>query len=380
MRRVIQEILETAGIEVNGNRPWDLQLHDKRLWRRMMCSGDIGFGDAYMDGWWDCEAIDELVHRIMMVISTRERRPWMVTIPGYLMGKLCNLQSLARAFQVGEKHYDIGNELYQAMLDERMVYSCGYWQAGAETLDQAQVDKLELVCRKVGLQAGMRVLDIGCGWGSFCRYAAEKYQVKVVGLTVSREQAELTRDQLKDFPVEILLQDYRTYRGEFDAIISIGMFEHVGRKNFETYMDMVRECLKPNGLFLLHTIGGNVTRVSGRTWLAKHIFPNGYIPSMAQISKAVEQRFVVEDLHNFGPDYDLTLMCWYRNFAKAWPELKESKPQYTERFYRMWRFYLLCCAGLFRTRNVQAWQWVLSPKGMAGSYNRPVLKSREQTL
>jgi cyclopropane-fatty-acyl-phospholipid synthase len=375
MRRTIQAILEKAGVEINGSQPWDLQLHDERLFRRMMCFGDIGFGDAYMDGWWDCEAIDELVYRIMNVVTIHERRPWMVAVPGYLMGKLRNLQSLARAFQVGEKHYDIGNDLYRAMLDERMVYSCAYWQAGAENLDQAQVDKLELVCRKVGLKPGMRVLDIGCGWGSFCRYAAENYGVEIVGLTVSKEQAELTREQLKDFPVEIRLQDYRSYRSEFDAVISIGMFEHVGRKNYATYMGMVKECLKPDGLFLLHTIGGNTTRVSGRTWLAKHIFPNGYIPSMQLISAAVEKRFVVEDMHNFGPDYAQTLMHWYRNFDLAWPRLKGCKPQYTDRFYRMWRFYLLSCAGVFRVRNLQAWQWVLSPKGLPETYKRPVLYS-----
>ena len=374
MNQAIQGIFERADIRINGNRQWDIVVHDKRLWSRVLLYGDIGLGDAYMDGWWDCRAIDEFVHRILKVTTMRERQPCRVNLPGMLLKKVFNLQSPRRAFQVGEHHYDIGNDLYRAVLGKEMVYSCAYWQAGAKTLEEAQTDKLELVCRKVGLQSGMRVLDIGCGWGSFCRYAAEHYDVEVVGITVSKEQVQFAREHFTDLPVEIRLQDYRTYDGVFDAVVSIGMFEHVGPKNYRIFMEMAQDSLRPDGTFLLHTIGANQTDRPLQSWHTKHIFPNGFIPSIRQIGKAVEGRFVVEDLHNFGPDYALTLMAWYENFERAWPRLKGRKPQYNCRFYRMWRYYLLSCAGAFRARHQQLWQWVLSPNGQSGSYNRPDLK------
>lgn len=371
MQAVIQDILNRADIDVNGDRPWDIQIHDDRFWRRVLLYGNMGLGESYMDGWWDCRAIDEFIHRLLKVVSDRERRPWRLVLPGAMRGVLFNLQSLARAFQVGEHHYDIGNDLYRAMLGESMVYSCGWWQEGAKSLDEAQVAKLELVCRKLGLQQGMRVLDIGCGWGSFCLHAARQYGVICVGLTVSREQVHYAQSQIGDLPVDIRLQDYRRCLGSFDRIVSIGMFEHVGPKNYAVFMDVAKRCLTDDGLFLLHTIGSNLTSWPVQSWYTRHIFPNGHIPSIAQIARAAESRFVVEDLHNFGPDYAQTLMAWYHNFNLAWPQLKGSKPQYTDRFFRMWRFYLLSCAGAFRARDQQLWQWVLSPKGVPGGYLRP---------
>ncbi len=376
MNSGIQEVLELADIRVNGSRKWDLQVHDKRLWRRLVLYGGIGLGDAYIDGWWDCQEIDSFICRILDVATARQRQPWLFSLVGRIMGKLFNLQSLSRAFQVGEHHYDIGNDLYRAMLDKDLVYSCGYWGAGAANLEEAQRDKLELVCRKINLKPGMRVLDIGCGWGSFCKYAVDHYDVEAVGLTVSKEQVQYADKALRNYPVEILLQDYRTYQGSFDAIVSIGMFEHVGSKNYSRFMKVVRANLRNEGTFLLHTIGSNHSLVATRTWITKHIFPNGYIPSIKQIGKAVENRFVVEDLHNFGTDYDRTLMAWHERFEKEWPVLMGKKKVYDERFYRMWRFYLLSCAGAFRARYQQVWQWVLSPKGKPNGYNRPIVQSR----
>jgi cyclopropane-fatty-acyl-phospholipid synthase len=377
MSRVILDIFDQADIRVNGDRPWDITVHNERLWRRLFLYGSVGLGDAYMDGWWDCPAVDEFIHRILEVVSWGRRHPWRVSLAGFLAGTLVNLQSLGRAFQVGERHYDIGNDLYRLMLGEDMVYSCGYWQAGAKSLEQAQRDKLELVCRKLGLEPGMRVLDIGCGWGSFCKYAAERYGVEAVGITISKEQVRYAEEHLVGLPVEIRLQDYRTYDGIFDAVVSIGMFEHVGPKNYGRYMDVARHSLKDEGIFLLHTIGANVTHSPVRSWITKHIFPSGYIPSIRQVGTSVENRFVVEDLHNFGPDYALTLMAWHENFEREWSRIKGSQPMYTDRFYRMWRYYLLSCAGAFRARDLQVWQWVLSTGDTSSTYNRPALNSRD---
>lgn len=275
------------------------------------------------------------------------------------------MQSKSRAYEVGKRHYDIGNDLYKAMLDKRMAYSCGYWRT-AKTLEQAQEAKLDMACKKLGLKKGMRVLDIGCGWGSFVKYAAEKYGVKCVGITVSKEQVKFARDVCKGLPVEIRLQDYRNLNEKFDRIISIGMFEHVGYKNYRPYMKLVNNCLKPDGLFLLHTIGGNVSTSSTDPWINKYIFPNSMLPSAKQVASAYEKLFVLEDWHSFGDDYGKTLMSWFRNFKKNWWQIKDN---YNGRFYRMWEYYLLACAGSFRSRRNQLWQIVFSKKGVKGGYH-----------
>ena len=265
---------------------------------------------------------------------------------------------------VGKRHYDIGNDLYQAMLGKTMAYSCGYWK-DADNLDEAQIAKFDLICRKIGLKKGDRILDIGCGWGGFLKFAAENYGAGGVGITISNEQVTLAKELCKNLPIEIHLQDYRNFQGKFDHIISIGMFEHVGVKNYRVFMSKAQELLKDDGLFLLHTIGLNQSSIPTDPWLEKYIFPNGILPSIDQISKSVEGLFTMEDWHNFGADYDKTLMAWFDNFNKNWPQLKEK---YSERFYRMWKYYLLSCAGIFRSRNIQLWQTVFSKKGVSGGY------------
>jgi cyclopropane-fatty-acyl-phospholipid synthase len=285
---------------------------------------------------------------------------------------LLNLQSARRAAVVGERHYDIGNSFFQAMLGKRMVYSCGYWREAAD-LDSAQAAKLDLICRKLDLRPGMRVLDIGCGWGEALKFAAERHGVHGVGVTVSEEQAQFARELCAGLPVEIRVQDYREVgKGDggerFDRIWSIGMFEHVGVKNYRAYFETVRRCLAADGLTLLHTIGGNLSTNHTDPWIAKYIFPNSMIPSAQQLAAASEGLFVIEDWHNFGADYDRTLMAWRANFDAAWPSLRE---RYGERFQRMWRFYLAASAATFRSRRDQLWQVVLSPSGVAGGYVAP---------
>ena len=240
----------------------------------------------------------------------------------------------------------------------------GYWKE-AKTLAAAQEAKLELVCKKMSLEPGMKVLDIGCGWGSFALYAAEHYGVEVVGITVSKEQVTLANERGQGLPVTFRLQDYRDVTEPFDRIVSLGMFEHVGYKNYRDYMKAAARCLKDDGLFLLHTIGWIKSETSLDPWIHKYIFPNGMLPSLAQISKASEELFVMEDIHSFGTDYDKTLMAWHENFEEHWPELKDK---YDERFYRMWRYYLLVCAGSFRARKNQLWQIVFSKNGVVSGY------------
>jgi cyclopropane-fatty-acyl-phospholipid synthase len=250
------------------------------------------------------------------------------------------------------------------MLGNNMVYSCGYWK-NAATLEEAQVAKLDLVCRKLGLRKGQRVLDIGCGWGGFARYAAMNYGVSVTGITVSREQERLAREFNRGLPVEIRYQDFREVKEVFDHIVSIGMFEHVGYKNYREYMAVVRRSLASNGLFLLHTIGNLNTSINQEPWIAKYIFPNSKLPSIKQIAQAIEGLFVLEELENFGADYDRTLMVWNQNFENHWQDFRQT---YDERFHRMWRYYLLMCSGAFRARYLQLWQLVLSKRGVPNGY------------
>lgn len=362
-RSKMASLLEGTDVKINGDRPWDLQVNDERFYRRVLAEGSLGFGEAYMDGWWDCERLDEMMTRILSAGLNREVVARVLAFD-IVRAKLLNLQNKRRAFTVGKEHYDIGNDLYARMLDSRMIYSCGYWKR-ADTLEEAQAAKLDLTARKLRLQPGMRVLDIGCGWGGAARYMAEHYGCEVVGVTISRSQVAYAAEHHKDLPIDIRFQDYRDLNESFDRIYSIGMFEHVGVKNYDTFMKTARRLLADDGLLLLHTIGNSRTVHQGDPWISRYIFPNAMLPSATQISEAAEERFIMEDWHNFGADYDTTLMHWAANFDEAWPELRE---QYGDRFYRMWKFYLLSCAAGFRSRNHQLWQIVFSPHGVPGGY------------
>ena len=359
----IERLLSFADVEINGDDPWDLQVHNDGLYGRLLTQGSLGLGESYMDGWWDCEQLDQFFYRILRAELEDRVKSW-ADFFDVLKSKLFNLQKLSRAFHVGQRHYDIGNRLYRHMLGERMIYSCAYWEH-ASTLDEAQEAKLDLVCRKLDLRPGMRVLDIGCGWGGAAKFVAERYKVEVVGITVSEKQAELGREICQGLPVEIRLQDYRSVHETFDRIFSLGMFEHVGYKNYATFFRVVKNCLEDDGLFLLHTIGGNRSVTTTEPWIERYIFTNSMIPSARQICADMEGLFVLEDWHSFGVDYDKTLMHWFKNFHENWDVLKED---YDDRFYRMWKYYLLSCAGSFRARKNQLWQIVFSPKGVSGGY------------
>jgi cyclopropane-fatty-acyl-phospholipid synthase len=360
-KSLIQSLMADADITINGNRPWDVQVQDERVYKRWLAETELGLGESYMDGWWDVESLDVFFDKILRANLEQKVKRSLKTSLFILSSRLLNQQTKAKAKEVGLRHYDLGNELFRMMLDKRMIYSCAYWKK-AKTLDEAQEAKLDLICRKLALKPGMKVLDIGCGWGGFAKFAAEKYGVEVLGVSISQKQIELGQSMCKGLPVELRFQDYREVTGQFDAVLSIGFFEHVGHKNYRTYMQVVDRCLKPDGISLIHTIGNNISVTYVNEWTNKYIFPHGMIPSVAQIAKAAEGLFVIEDLHNFGPDYDKTLMAWHARFKKAWPALKEK---YGERFYRMWRYFLLSSAGGFRSRFNQLWQFVMTKPGHA---------------
>ncbi len=361
---IIENLLNSADIKINGNRPWDIQVYNDGLYHRLLREGSLGLGESYMDGWWDVKQLDEFFFRLFFSeLENKIKRNWRLMFY-ILLNYISNRQTKKRALIIGQHHYDLGNDLYSSMLDSRMTYTCGYWK-DANNLAEAQEAKLDLVCRKLNLKPGQSILDIGGGWGSFAKFAAEKYGVKVTVVTVSAEQVALGQKMCAGLPVTFLLQDYRATKGKFDHIVSLGMVEHVGSKNYRTYMKVIAQCLSDKGLFLLHTIGNNETLGGNDPWIEKYIFPNSILPSIKQFGKAFEKLFVVEDWQNFGADYDPTLMAWFNNFDQHYPALKEK---YDDRFYRMWKYYLLCFAGSFRARKNQLWQIVLSKKGVLGGY------------
>jgi cyclopropane-fatty-acyl-phospholipid synthase len=364
-KELIEHLLDLAGIKIGGDNPWDIQIKDERFYRRVVSQGSLGLGESYMDGWWDCPRLDELVFKVTMSGVRSRVRPTLPLLFLVLKTKLFNMQSIGRSPEVAEKHYNLGNKLYENFLDPYMQYSCGYFKDTTE-LNKAQENKMDLICRKLHLKSSDRVLDIGCGWGGLAKFMAERYGCKVVGTNISDEQIKYAREFTKGLPVEIIKKDYREMTGRFDKIVSVGMFEHVGYKNYRKFMESAEKLLTDKGLFLLHTIGNNRTAPVGDPWTNKYIFPNGVLPSIKAIGSAAEKLFVIEDWHNFGQYYDPTLMAWFNNFNNNWNNIKSE--EYNDRFYRMWKCYLLSFAGSFRARYIQLWQIVMSKKGIIGGY------------
>jgi cyclopropane-fatty-acyl-phospholipid synthase len=342
------------------------------LAERIRREGPFQLGESYVRGEWDFEPLDELMLHVFGAGSAATSPAERLRVFCYLLrSRLCNPQRGRGVFRVAERHYDLGNDLFGVMLDATMSYTCAYWN-GAATLEQAQRAKLDLVCRKLALQPGMRVLDIGCGWGNFAAHAAERYGVSVVGVTVSREQACLARERCAHLPVEIQLKDYREVSGLFDCAVSIEMIEAVGMRNLRAFFETAHRSLKPHGLFLVEAIScETVSRCSSACldqflmWILRYIFPNGYLPKITELAAPCRDLFVMEDLHSFGQDYDRTLLEWAANFESGW---KTLGGRYDESFRRRWRFYLLSCAALFRARLVQLYQIVYCKGGRAGGY------------
>ena len=358
-KQMFEDLLAVAGVAIDGKQPQDMQVRDERLFTRVLREKNLGLGQAFMDGWWDCPRLDEFFARVLKSgLEERIRgawRHWMRHLPGILF----NLQSRSRSRMIAEHHYDLDNDLFLSFLDPYNQYSCAYFKDN-DDLEQAQRRKLELICQKIGLEETDHVLDIGCGWGGFAKYAVEHYGCKVTAVNISKEQLRYARDFCRNMPVDFLECDYRDIRGAFKKIVSVGMYEHVGAKNYRAFMQVIHDTIMDDGIFLLQTIGANESRRTLDPWINKYIFPNSMLPSVARISRSVEGLFVIEDIHNLGPHYDKTLMAWHRRFQNAWPELMKK---FDERFKRMWEYYLLSCAGAFRARHIQIWQIVFTKYG-----------------
>ena len=362
--KTVRRILTKADVKLGGNRLWDIQVHHPGFYRRVILQGSLGLGESYMDGWWDCEQIDQFFHRILAAkVSAADLKPvirWLAD----LAGRLGNLQTLSRAHKVAEKHYDPDSQLILSFLDPYNQYTCGYFDQTSD-LDIAQKKKLDLICRKLQITAHDHVLDIGCGWGGFARYAAEHYGCRVTGISNSTNQLAYARSFCTGLPVEFIETDYRSFTGSYDKVLICGMIEHVGHKNYGRLMQIVHRCLAPEGLFLLHTIGGNRPEATGDPWLLKYFFPNSMLPSLRQLMQAAEGRFVLEDLQNFSTHYAPTFRAGAPNSDRHWPNIEN---RHDRRFYRTWHYYFRHMAGTFRARLNQLWQLVFSKNGTPGGY------------
>ena len=362
-RKKASDLLALADVRINGDRPWDIKVHNDELYARVFAKGSMGLGEAYMDGWWDCDQLDVFFTKVLRAKLETKIEPFSV-IWSVLTARIANMQSKSRSVKVAKEHYDIGNDLYSKMLGKWMQYTCGYWK-DATTLDEAQEKKIDLICKKIMLKPGERVLELGCGFGGFARFAAERYGAQVTAYNISAEQVKYAREWCKGLPVEFVERDYREAKGTYDKVVAIGVGEHIGPKNLRGLMKLAERSLVDGGIFLYHSICGNKSVHTIEPWINKYIFPNAVLPSAAQLGAAFDGVFVMEDWHNFGVYYDPTLMAWFENFDKSWPELKDK---YGDRFYRMWKYYLLSCAGIFRSRTAQLWQIVLSKGGIDGGY------------
>lgn len=367
----LQAVLHAADVQLDGEQAWDLRVSTPAARRALidavLSRGSLGLGDAYVDGLWECEALDQLFTRLLLAQADRRlgQGDRLSAALRPLRDQLFNLQSLRRSTTVARRHYDIHPEVYAVMLDPWWQYSCGYWEQ-ATSLDQAQEHKLRLICDKLDLRPGLRLLDIGCGWGGLAAYAALHHGVEVVGITLSAEQLRLARSHWGDLPLRFELCDYRQLDQlacePFDRVVSVGMYEHVGPRNARAFFAAVRQALRDDGLFLLHTIGYRCCSLHSDPWIDAHVFRHGRLPAPAELTAALERDWLIEDWHAFGPDYDRTLMAWHANVEAAWPGLAPAlgNAAAAERFRRFWRYYLLCCAGFFRSRQGQLWQLVLS--------------------
>ncbi len=355
-KRRVEGFLRNADIEIGGSRPGDIAINDERVFRDFILRGSLGAGESYMRGWWDARNLDVFFEKAIRGGMDRK-----LGSLGYFLyevqARLLNMQSKGRAKMVGETHYDLDPDMYEAMLGPTMAYTSGIWEE-VETLDAAQNAKLERISKYLAITPGMKILDIGCGWGTFLKYAGER-GAKVHGITISTPQAKYARNFTKGLPVSVEVEDYRDITSSYDAVVSIEMIEAVGHKNTRRYFECVRKVLPKGGRFMLQAIVGERTEATADPWLHKYIFPNGVLPSFSLIAKDIEGLFSMVDVKDFGLSYDKTLMAWMGNFEKAWPKFET---RHGEKFHRMWTYYLMLCAGSFRAKKNTVMQILLEAK------------------
>jgi cyclopropane-fatty-acyl-phospholipid synthase len=376
---LLENLLEGSGVRVNGDRPWDIRVNRERLFRRAL-RGSLGIGEAYIDGDWDCDALDELFRRVLS--SNVQQKPLVRAASALkrLQSRLTNLQTRRRSRAVAEEHYDLDHRMYALFLGPWNQYTCCFFD-GTQDLESAEVAKLEMLCDKLELRRGDRLLDIGCGWGGLAKYAAATRGCEVTGITLSDEQLRFASDFTRGLPVTIRRLDYRDLPGSglppFDKISIVGMIEHVGYRNYAGLFEIAREMLKPDGLFLLHTIGNNEHSTVVDPWIEKYIFRNSMAPAMAHLAGAAEGRFVIEDWENYGHHYVPTLQAWHDRFNANWDRIRalDTRHPFDERFRRMWNYYLMSSKAAFEVEQLFLWQLVMTRRNSGRGVYRRVMRT-----
>jgi len=375
LRSLFESLLDGTGVQIGGGQPWDITVNRDRLYRRAL-RGSLGIGEAYIDGDWDCRALDELFRRVLSASKPKSPLIRSARALKVLQSRLTNLQTRRRSRAVAEQHYDLDHRMYALFLGPWNQYTCCFFD-GTDDLEQAEVIKLEMLCDKLELRPGDRLLDIGCGWGGFAKYAAATRGCEVTGISLSTEQIRYAREYTQGLPVTIEKLDYRDLPDSglphFDKISIVGMLEHVGYRNYGALMRVVHEMLKPDGLFLLHTIGNCERTTVVDPWMEKYIFRNSMAPSMDQLAAATEGCFVVEDWENYGHHYVPTLQAWYERFNANWEQIRALKTAraFDERFRRMWNYYLMSSKAAFELEHLYLWQLVMTRRGSGrGVYSR----------
>lgn len=362
-----KKVMSRAGISLNGNLPWDIQVHDDRFFDCVYQSASEGLGNSYVQGYWDSDDPSETLGRFIAVGARR-------SVKGAVAhNMLITREEQIRSLEVVDSHYEAKNGLYTNMLDPYMQYSCALWHDETQSLAEAQINKMLLIGQKLDLQPGDHVLDIGCGWGGLPKFLAENFGCRVTGINLAQHHIDFAQQNMSHKNVKVIKLDYRDIQDKYDKIYCIGVSEHFGLHNYKQFMHIVHNHMKPNGIFLLHTIGENVTRPQADPWITKNIFPNGYIPSLSLVSQCAEGIFVTEDVHNFNTSYDKTLLAWDKNFQEQWNSIRSLHPELDSReFYRMWRYYLNFCAGGFRKRCTQLYQFVFTRIQDQRNYKTPI--------
>jgi len=371
-KKFVENLLSKAEIALNGNNPWDVRVNSDRFYRRTL-RGSLGFGESYMDGDWDVESLDALFRRIIRMNITGSPLIMLNRLKLDLKSRLSNLQTRIGSRAIAETHYDLDHRLYELFLGPYNQYTCCFFNK-ARTLEEAEIEKLEMVCNKLDLRQGDRVLDIGCGWGGFAKYAAESRGCEVTGISISKEQVHYARDYTAGLPVEIIECDYRDLPqrfepGHFNKVVIIGMIEHVGYKNYRKIFEIVHRAIRDEGVFLLHTIGNNRVTTVVDPWIEKYIFRNSMAPAMTQLAQSLEGLFTVHDWENYGHYYAPTLAHWQERFEANWPQIEalETTNRFDERFRRMFNYYFLSCKAGFETEHMYLWHLVMSKEGIGRS-------------